>query len=130
VDSDQDGYNSIIDCYDSDPNINPDAEEILNNDIDENCDGEFGVSSYEPPIIVPPSNELIFYPNPTDELLLIINAKSLNFYVEFFDTSGKLIYKVANQKELYLEHFSSGLYIMVYHDLTAGKAITKKILVK
>ncbi|SDQ47486.1 MopE-related protein [Flagellimonas zhangzhouensis] len=129
-DLDQDGFAQENDCDDTDPNINPNADEILDNLIDENCDGELGTSTIEPPNPVEPTGELIFYPNPTDELLLIINAKALNFYVEFFDTSGKLIYKVANQKKMHLAHLSSGQYIMVYHDLTAGKAVSKKILIK
>lgn len=47
IDADGDGYDTSTDCDDSDAAINPAALEILDNDIDEDCNGILGVTDLD-----------------------------------------------------------------------------------
>jgi len=74
-DLDNDGFDNSEDCDDNDPDINPGATEILDNDIDEDCNGIAEVTLSTTSI---EEIGLIVYPNPgTDIINIKIDKGSL-----------------------------------------------------
>jgi hypothetical protein len=105
-----DGYTpDDNDCNDNDANINPAAEDIADNGIDENCDGEIDNSIFEL------NASINLYPNPTrSELNIQINNAFVGNDMYIFDAVGKLVYKqqlLSAQTTISVSNLSDGNYI-------------------
>jgi hypothetical protein len=98
------------DCDDSNAAINPNAEEIGANGIDENCDGQIDNSIFEL------NASINLYPNPTrSELNIQVNSSVIGGDLYIFDAVGKLVYKqqlLSTQTTIPVSNFAVGNYVV------------------
>lgn len=139
VDADEDGYGdpetamedclqpegTVLngeDCDDANPEINPDAIDIPNNDIDENCDGMDFTSSLSDIV----SSNVIVSPIPTSDILQIKTAQQGELEVNMYNVDGQRVYgtRFTRTVSIDVRSFSPGIYWMQFSE--RGEVITFK----
>ena len=123
-DLDQDGFLLVDDCDDNNPNINPDAYEIANNEVDENCDGmDLVTSTHEI------SSAIVnIFPNPASDVINIDIENYLNFKMNIYDLEGRLMKTISKTNQFLVTELPSGIYLLELQDLESGQKIVERIV--
>jgi len=123
-DADNDGFLLWEDCDDSDPSINPDALEIINNGIDEDCDGLDMIVSTDELAIETPK----VLPNPFYDNFKIIRYDASTAAVEIRSLTGKLILnqQITTVGQIDLSKEPAGVYLMTIK--AEGSTFVQKVI--
>lgn len=113
-DDDNDGYSGAVDCDDTNPDIHPDALEIADNMIDEDCNGSDLITD----ILSVQSSATFVYPNPVSDILFLKSDLSQDVSFKIFSITGSLMLEQQGMDPIPVADFTPGVYIL---ELTSGQ---------
>ena len=129
-DNDNDGYNNDVDCDDNNAEINPGAEEIIGDGLDNDCNPN--TLDDEILRLEKLADDLFeIYPNPFEDNLTIKMNQNGFYDVRLLDINGKIVYqtRLMNKDEVELNTTSliKGVYIV---EIKSEYISSRKVLIK
>jgi len=107
--------------------INPNAEDIPNNGIDEDCNGEDTISTAIQKLS---ETKINIYPNPTSGFLMIQVDGTLSYNCMIYDFQGRLRRTQKNNSNCDLSQSPSGLYHIIIEDIETSQRIVERVTKK
>lgn len=130
LDKDDDGFSTLDDCNDNDPEVNPDATEIADNGKDDDCDGEqlttTSIHEIDGAIIS-------VYPNPVANQLNLELPDLGSYAIDVITLSGKNINHLVssqNKVTIDLSNHSTGVYLLRVTSLSSNSMIMERIVLQ
>ena len=102
-----------------------DAEDVPNNGIDEDCDGQDALSSTHDL----DGQVIEIYPNPVSDVLKVKTNSIQNTRLQFITLNGQLLLNHKGVNTLDCSQILEGIYLLKVIDEVSGKFIVERVVV-